>query len=85
MPHARTLYGRRQGKKLRAHQQGLLDTLLPRLSVPVTHSLDGADHSSPLDLAALFGRAMPGGYWLEIGFGAGEHLAWQAERHRDVG
>jgi tRNA (guanine-N7-)-methyltransferase len=84
-PHIRTLYGRRQGKKLRAHQQGLLDTLLPRLGVPVTHSLDPADHQSPLDLAALFGRAMPGGYWLEVGFGAGEHLAWQAEHHRDVG
>jgi len=23
--------------------------------------------------------------WLEIGFGAGEHLAWQAEAHPDVG
>lgn len=84
-PHIRTLYGRRQGKKLRAHQQGLLDTLLPRLRVPVTHSLDPADHARPLDLAGLFSRAMPGGYWLEVGFGAGEHLAWQAEHHRDVG
>jgi len=84
-PHVRTLYGRRQGKKLRTHQQALLDDLLPRLRVPVTHSLDPADHKSPLDLAALFGRAMPGGTWLEIGFGAGEHLAWQAEHNRDVG
>ena len=23
--------------------------------------------------------------WLEIGFGAGEHLAWQARMHPDVG
>ena len=23
--------------------------------------------------------------WLEIGFGSGEHLLWQAERHEDVG
>src|ERR1700755_2509449 len=29
-----------------------------------------------------FDGALPDGeLWLEIGFGAGEHLAWQAERH----
>ena len=27
----------------------------------------------------------PDGVWLEIGFGAGEHLVWQAEQHPDVG
>lgn len=81
----RTLYGRRQGKKLRPGQQSLLETLLPRLRVPVAHSLDPKDHVAPLDLPALFGRAMPGGYWLEVGFGSGEHLVWQAERHPDVG
>ncbi|MCW5746595.1 MAG: tRNA (guanine(46)-N(7))-methyltransferase TrmB [Alphaproteobacteria bacterium] len=81
----RTLYGRRQGKKLRAGQQGVLDTLLPRLRVPVVPSLDPREHASPLDLAALFGRPMPGGYWLEVGFGSGEHLVWQAEHHREVG
>jgi tRNA (guanine-N7-)-methyltransferase len=37
-----------------------------------------------LDPAVLFGAA-PGSVWLEIGFGAGEHLAWQAERHPDTG
>ncbi len=82
---ARTLYGRRHGKKLRPGQQGLLDTLLPKLLVPVAHSLDPRDHAAPLDLPALFGRAMPGGYWLEVGFGSGEHLVWQAERNPDVG
>ena len=29
----RTLHGRRRGKKLRAGQQSLLDTLLPRLAL----------------------------------------------------
>lgn len=81
----RTLYGRRHGKKLRPGQQGLLDTLLPRLLVPAAHSLDPRDHAAPLDLAALFGRPMPGGYWLEVGFGSGEHLVWHAERNPDVG
>jgi tRNA (guanine-N7-)-methyltransferase len=80
----RTLYGRRHGKKLRPGQQGLLETLLPKLLVPVAHSLDPADHT-PIDLPALFGRVMPGGTWLEVGFGSGEHLVWQAERHPDVG
>jgi hypothetical protein len=51
----RTLYGRRHGKKLRPGQQSLLETLLPKLLVPVAHSLGAADHT-PLDLPALFGR-----------------------------
>ena len=28
------LYGRAKGKPLRTHQQGLIDTLLPRIAVP---------------------------------------------------
>jgi tRNA (guanine-N7-)-methyltransferase len=60
------LYGRRAGHKLRAGQQDLVEDLLPRLAVP----------SGPLDAAALFGDARP--LELEIGFGAGEHLAAQA-------
>ena len=61
----RTLYGRRRGKKLRAGQEALLDTLLPKLSIKL-----------PLS-EPLFGRL--GGdreIWLEVGFGAGEHLVW---------
>lgn len=76
----RTLHGRRRGKKLRAGQQSLLDTLLPRLAftLPV-----GPDR---LDVAQLFGGRLPSaGVWLEVGFGAGEHLVWQAEHHPDVG
>ena len=37
-----------------------------------------------LDLDALFGGERPA-IWLEIGFGGGEHLALQAERHPDIG
>jgi tRNA (guanine-N7-)-methyltransferase len=69
----RTLYGRRRGKKLRAGQEALLDTLLPKLSIKL-----------PLN-EPLFGRS--GGdreIWLEVGFGSGEHLVWQAEQHPDV-
>ncbi|MBK9080993.1 MAG: tRNA (guanosine(46)-N7)-methyltransferase TrmB [Rhizobiales bacterium] len=73
-PEAAPFYGRRHGKTLREHHAGLMQTLLPHLSVP-----DG-----PLDLAALFGRAMTG-YRLEIGFGGGEHLAQRAGETPDVG
>ena len=76
----RTLYGRRRGKKLRVGQQSLLDTLLPRLALTLPAE------PTKIDLAQLFGGCLPaGGVWLEVGFGAGEHLVWQAEQHPDVG
>lgn len=70
----RRLYGRRQGHALRAGQAALVEELLPRLSVPA----DGA-----LDASRLFGDARP--LQLEIGFGAGEHLAAQAAAAPDTG
>ncbi|MFM9979028.1 MAG: tRNA (guanine(46)-N(7))-methyltransferase TrmB [Sphingomonadaceae bacterium] len=60
------LYGRRAGHKLRAGQAALIEELLPQIAVP----------EGPLDAQALFGRDCP--LELEIGFGAGEHLAAQA-------
>src|SRR5258707_6470616 len=76
----RTLHGRRRGKKLRVGQQSLLDTLLPRLSLALPAE------PARIDLAHLFGGHLPsGGVWLEVGFGAGEHLVWQAEQHPAVG
>jgi tRNA (guanine-N7-)-methyltransferase len=62
----RRLYGRRQGHKLRAGQQDLVDALLPEVAVP----------EGPLDAERLFGDARP--LQVEIGFGSGEHLAAQA-------
>ena len=70
----RRLYGRRQGHRLRAGQQALVEEFLPRLSVPAT---------GPLDARTLFGDDRPLG--LEIGFGRGEHLAAQAEAHPGIG
>jgi tRNA (guanine-N7-)-methyltransferase len=76
----RTLHGRRRGKKLRAGQQSLLDTLLPRLAFDVPAG------PAKIDLARAFGgRLPPDGIWLEVGFGGGEHLVWQAEQHPGVG
>jgi len=73
----RILYGRRRGRPLRRDQQGLIDTLLPRLAVTLPES--GA-----FDPAALF-DVRPREIWLEIGFGGGEHLAAQAAAHPDIG
>ena len=88
----RTLHGRRRGKKLRAGQQSLLDTLLPRLALAlpaeptVTPDNDIAESAAKIDLARAFGGSLPpDGIWLEVGFGAGEHLVWQAEHHPGVG
>ena len=76
----RTLHGRRRGKKLRAGQQSLLDTLLPRLLLALSAE------PAKIDLAQAFGGKLPSdGVWLEVGFGAGEHLVWQAEQHPGVG
>lgn len=69
----RQIYGRRVGPKLRPTRQVLLDTLLPRLQLDATR---------PIAPHALFG-ARP--LWLEIGFGAGEHLAEQAAAHPEIG
>ncbi len=70
----RRLYGRRQGHKLRTGQAALVEELLPQVAVPDT---------GPLDAATLFGNERP--LHLEIGFGAGEHLAGQAAAHPDAG
>ena len=40
--------------------------------------------AGPLPLASLFAQPVDE-VWLEIGFGSGEHLVWQAEQHRHVG
>lgn len=69
----KTLHGRRKGRPLRPNQQTLVTDLLPRLAFSLKEK-------EPLDPQALFDRPHPE-LWLEIGFGGGEHLAWQIERH----
>ncbi len=73
----RRLYGRRRGRPLRPGRKGLTQDLLPQLTITLP---DGR----LLDPAALF-PATPTAVWLEIGFGGGEHLAAQAEAHREIG
>jgi len=68
------LYGRAKGKPLRTAQQGLVDTLLPRIAVP----LEGE-----VTAERLFGSDRP--LHFEIGFGGGEHMAYRADMLPDHG
>lgn len=73
-------FGRRRGRKASPHQRALLDQLLPKVSL------------DPRDLAGVDARGLAAHFgpdarevWLEIGFGAGEHIIWQARQNRTVG
>ena len=68
------LYGRQQDKPLKPRQARLMESLLPRIAVP----MDG-----PIDPKALFPQAEE--IHLEVGFGGGEHLAWQAAHNPKAG
>lgn len=75
----RFVYGRRRGHKLRKGRLQRLDELLPRLEIALP--------DEPAAVIEPLGWFAPGTreVWLEIGFGAGEHLAVQAEAHPEVG
>ena len=76
-PRSPLLFGRRRGRALRPGQKILIRDFLPQiaLTIPVAGALDPS---------SLFGaQARP--IWVEIGFGGGEHLAAQAERHPEIG
>jgi len=69
----RKLYGRRKGPKLSDRQKGLRQTLLGALAWKVGEEPFGQFPNTVKQL------------WLEVGFGAGEHLASLAQQHPDVG
>jgi tRNA (guanine-N7-)-methyltransferase len=72
----RAFFGRRKGHALRPRQAALLNALLPRLALDLTTA-------APSDLSTLFSGADE--VRLEIGFGGGEHLIAEAERHPRTG
>lgn len=74
------VYGRRIDKPLRARQAALMESLLPRVAMPDPES---RTDNQVIDPAAIFPAAKE--VWLEVGFGGGEHLAWQARQHPDIG
>ena len=69
-------FGRRKGHALRPRQATLFETLLPRLALDL-------GTPPPADLRRLFGRAED--VRIESGFGGGEHLMAEAERHPHIG
>ena len=70
-------FGRRRGRALSARQQELVGDVLPRLALDLSHP-------APSTLSGMFASPVED-VWLEIGFGGGEHLLWQADRNRSVG
>lgn len=75
----RRVHGRRKGRQLSSSQQAALARLLPGLR------LDLGRPALPAHMLASLFRAPVDQVWLEIGFGGGEHLVWQARVHPQVG
>jgi len=67
---------------MRAKRSALVKELLPKLGL--TLGTDSTGRPVPLDVSALF-KTTPRHIWLEIGFGAGEHLVAQARAHPEIG
>ncbi len=76
-PRLLRTYGRRKGHRLSPRKMRLMDELLPKLRLDL-------ENPPPAPLSSLFPDPASQ-VWLEIGFGAGEHLAWQAEANPHAG
>jgi tRNA (guanine-N7-)-methyltransferase len=70
-------FGRRKGHALRPHQAALIEHLLPRLALDI-------DVAPPRNLADLFPHPVEL-VRIEVGFGGGEHMVAEAERHPRTG
>ena len=72
----RHVYGRTKGKTLRPRQALLMETLFPKVSISLETPM--------IEPKTLFTTAVDE-CWLEVGFGGGEHLSWQAQNNPRVG
>ncbi len=70
-------FGRRRSRKLTERQAALLGDGLEHLAIDMARPA----LTDPRQLFTPPVRAV----WLEVGFGGGEHLLWQAEHNPDVG
>ena len=80
-------FGRRRGRKLSPRQAALLRDMLPRVALDVKPSSPQnpeitVPSSGPSDHLLPRGEGFE--LWLEIGFGGGEHLIWQAKANPNV-
>ena len=78
----RNFHGRRHGKALRPAQRRYLAEDLPRLAMQGVSAQDNRARAL-IEPAALFSGVSD--VWLEIGFGAGEHLHALAGEHPEIG
>jgi tRNA (guanine-N7-)-methyltransferase len=87
-------YGRRAGRALGAARMRALKNLLPKLTLNITCELIGKkEHQDREAQKSPINSNMPHDQfphnpekiWLEIGFGAGEHLIEQAKTHPNIG
>ncbi len=76
----RRLYGRKMTRKLGKERAHAYEKLMPLVSIP----LEMAAGSRNLAPASLFKKPCKE-YWLEIGYGNGEHLVSLMEKYPDVG
>ena len=74
-PHDK-FFGRRKGKTLKKASQDRFDSVLPRISITL-------DEHTSLDPNTLFNHDV-NALWFEVGFGGGEHMAWQAINHKNI-
>ena len=75
--HELRSFGRRRGRAPSARQADVWQTRLPRLALNLARP-------APAPPTALFAQPVAE-TWLEIGFGGGEHLVWQASHNPTVG
>jgi tRNA (guanine-N7-)-methyltransferase len=71
-PHELRSFGRKRGRKLSPRQDALFAELLPKVAVDLGRPLTDVRDLLPAGCSEL---------WLEIGFGGGEHLIWQAREN----
>jgi len=71
-------FARRRMRKTTERQKRLIENVLPSCRIDISTPQQNPARS-------LFGKKAIKEIWLEIGFGGGEHLVWQAENNKDVG
>lgn len=76
----RAIFGRRQGRALGDERTGVMDSIFPRIQIP-SSILTENHKTNPSD---LFDKKHDE-YWLEIGFGHGEHVAALARQNPNTG
>jgi tRNA (guanine-N7-)-methyltransferase len=79
-PNEQLFYGRRKGRLLRTTKSQLMATLLPQLEISLADNTIFQPQQFFGEQADRFNA-----YWLEIGFGGGEHLAGWAINNPEIG